>query len=179
MKHILKFKWPVTVLMIAFAVLSFMFSPNLTQLATEKGDVQLADDQPSEQARKYLEKHGQDSEMMSLVLEFDDGVTEHQGDIESYIEELESVEEVDNIVNPLELNEDLQEGFINEDTGVMMIPMEYTGDENVILEIANSIEEMNPTEADTSITSNELIQRTLEEDAMNGIQTTEIFSSVI
>ena len=179
MKHILKFKWPVTVLMIAFAVLTFMFSPNLTQLATEKGDVQLADDQPSEQARKYLEKHGQDSEMMSLVLEFDDGVTEHQEDIEAYIKELESVEEVDNIVNPLELNEDLQEGFINEDSGVMMIPMEYTGDENVILEIANGIEKLNPTEADTSITSNELIQRTLEEDAMNGIQTTEIFTVII
>src|SRR5699024_11125101 len=113
MKHILKFKWPVTVLMIAFAVLTFMFSPNLTQLATEKGDVQLADDQPSEQARKYLEKHGQDSEMMSLVLEFDDGVTEHQEDIVAYIKELESVEEVDNIFNTLELILKHQEVYIN------------------------------------------------------------------
>ena len=60
----------------------------------------------------------------------------------------------------------------------MMIPMEYTGDENVILEIANGIE-VESTEADTSITSNELIQRTLEEDAMNGIQTTEIFTVII
>ena len=179
MKHILKFKWPVTVLMIAFAVLTFIFSPNLTELAAEKGDVQLDDDQPSEQARKYLEKHGQDTEMMSLVLEFDDGVKAHQEDIETYIEELENVGEVDNITNPLELSEDIQEGFINEESGVMMIPMEYTGDENVILEVANSIEELNPTEADTSITSNELIQRTLEEDAMNGIQTTEIFTVII
>lgn len=179
MKHILKFKWPVTIFMIAFAILTFIFSPDLTQLATEKGDVQLSDDQSSEQARQFLEKHGEDTEMMSLVLEFDGGVSENQADIESYINELENMDEVDNIMNPFEFNGDIQENFINEDTGVMMIPMEYTGDENVILEVASDIEDLNTTTAETSITSNELIQRTLEEDAMNGIQTTEVFTVII
>ncbi len=179
MKHILKFKWPVTIFMIAFAILTFIFSPDLTQLATEKGDVQLSDDQPSEQARQFLEKHGQDSEMMSLVLEFDDGVSENRSDIESYITELENIDEVDNITDPFAFSDDIQENFINEEAGVIMIPMEYTGDENVILEVASEIEALNPTTAETSITSNELIQRTLEEDAMNGIQTTEIFTVII
>ncbi|SOC42836.1 MMPL family transporter [Salinicoccus kekensis] len=179
MKHILKFKWPVTVFMIAFAVLTYIFSPDLTQLAAEKGDVQLSDDQPSEQARQFLEKHGQDIEMMSLVLEFDGGVSENQQGIESYINELENFEDIDNIMNPFEFSEGIQENFINEDTGVMMIPMEYTGDENVILEAASDIEALNPTSAETSITSNELVQRTLEEDAMNGIQTTETFTVII
>jgi RND superfamily putative drug exporter len=179
MKHILKFKWPVTVFMIAFAILTYIFSPDLTQLAAEKGDVQLSDDQPSEQARQFLEDHDQDIEMMSLVLEFDDSVSENRSDIESYINEIESVDGVDNITNPFEFSGDIQENYINDEAGVIMIPMEYTGDENVILEVADDIEELNTTTADTSITSNELIQRTLEEDAMNGIQTTEVFTVII
>lgn len=179
MKHILKFKWPITAFMVLFAVLSFIFSPDLTELAAEKGDVQLPDDAPSEAARSFLESHGEDKEMMSLVLEFNDGVTAHQSDIERYIDEIEALPDVDNIVDPFTFDADMQANFINEDTGVIMIPMEYTGDETVILEAAQEIEALNTTEAETSITSNELVQRTLEEDAMNGIQTTEIFTVVI
>src|SRR5699024_1241321 len=37
----------------------------------------------------------------------------------------------------------------------------------------------NPTEAETSITSDELIQVALEESAMDGIQSTEIFTLII
>lgn len=179
MKYILRFKWPVTALMIIFAVLSFIYSPDLNQLATEKGDVQLPADSASEEARNFLESHGEDQEVMSLVLEFDGSVSEHQSDIESYISDLEAIDEVQNIVNPFSFDADMQENFINDDTGVMMIPMEYIGNETTILESAHEIEEMNVTDAEVSITSNELIQRTLEEDAMNGIQTTEIFTVVI
>ena len=179
MKQVLKFKWPITVLMLAFAIISFMLSPNLTELAAEKGDVQLPNTAASEQARQYLENHGQDVEMMSLVLEFEDSPMSHQADIESYISEIEGADYTENVINPFTFNEDMQENFVNEDTGVIMIPMEYTGDANNILANAEEIEGMNTTDADTSITSNEMIQRTLEEDAMNGVQTTEIFTVMI
>ncbi|MCK1975888.1 MMPL family transporter [Jeotgalicoccus huakuii] len=179
MKQVLKFKWPITVLMLAFAIISFMLSPNLTELAAEKGDVQLPSTAASEQARQYLEDHGQDVEMMSLVLEFEDSPMSHQADIESYISEIEDADYTENVINPFTLSEDMQENFVNEDTGVIMIPMEYTGDANNILTNAEEIEGMNTTDADTSITSNEMIQRTLEEDAMNGVQTTEIFTVMI
>lgn len=179
MKQVLKFKWPITVLILAFAIISFMLSPNLTELAAEKGDVQLPSTAASEQARQYLEDHGQDVEMMSLVLEFEDSPMSHQADIESYISEIEDADYTENVINPFTLSEDMQENFVNEDTGVIMIPMEYTGDANNILTNAEEIEGMNTTDADTSITSNEMIQRTLEEDAMNGVQTTEIFTVMI
>lgn len=179
MKQVLKFKWPITVLMLAFAIVSFILSPNLTELAAEKGDVQLPSTAASEQARQYLEDHNQDVEMMSLVLEFEDSPMSHQEDIESYISEIEGADYTENVINPFTLSEDMQENFINEDTGVIMIPMEYTGDANNILANAEEIEVMNTTDADTSITSNEMIQRTLEEDAMNGVQTTEIFTVMI
>lgn len=179
MKYILKFKWPVTAIMIIFAVLSFLFSPNLTELAAQKGDVQLSDDAPSEEARQFLESHGQDQEMMSLVLEFDGSVMENESEIQDYISDLENIEDVNNITNPFEFDGGMQENFINDDTGVMMIPMEYVGNANTILETSSEIEEANVTEANTSVTSNELIQSTLEEDAMQGIQTTEIFTVII
>lgn len=67
MKQVLKFKWPITALMLIFAIASFVLSPNLTELAAEKGDVQLPDSAASEEARQFLEKHDQDVEMMSLV----------------------------------------------------------------------------------------------------------------
>ena len=100
MKHVLKFKWPITALMIILAIVSFIISPNLTQLAAEKGDVQLPDNMPSEQARQFLEEHNQDIEMMSVVLEFDDNPSEHQEEIETYIEELDGLDYTDNVINP-------------------------------------------------------------------------------
>lgn len=179
MKHVLKFKWPITVLMIIAAAVTFVISPNLTQLATEKGDVQLPDNMPSEQARQFLEEHDQDLEMMSIVLEFDGRPAEQQQEIESYIEELEALAYTDNVINPFTFNNDLQENFINDDAGVIMIPLEYTGEASDILNNADEIESMNNTDADISLTSNEMIQRTLEEDAMNGVRTTEIFTVAI
>lgn len=179
MKYILKFKWPVTVLMILFAVITFLISPNLTQLATEKGDVQLSDEQPSEQARAFLEKHGEDNEMMSLVLEFDNSVKDNESDINTYIEEIGNIEGVENIVNPFDFEESMQDNFINDENGVIMIPMEYTGPANQISDAAAEVEELNETDAKSSITSNELIQNTVEQDAMEGIQSTEIFTVII
>jgi len=179
MKYILKFKWPVTVLMILFAAVTFLISPNLTQLATEKGDVQLSDEQPSEQARVFLEEYGEDNEMMSLVLEFEDKVSDNESDINDYIEEISSIEGVDNIVNPFNLAEEMQTNFINDDNGVILIPMEYTGPVNEISNVAAEVEDLNSTEAKTSITSNELIQNTVEQDAMEGIQSTEMFTVII
>ena len=179
MKHVLKFKWPITVLMLIAAVVSFIISPNLTQLATEKGDVQLPDNMPNEQARQFLEEHNQDLEMMSIVLEFDEAPAEHQEEIESYIEELETLDYTNNVINPFTFNADMQENFINEDSGVIMIPLEYTGEAPEILNNAEEIESLNNTDAEISTTSNEMIQRTLEEDAMNGVRTTEIFTIAI
>ena len=179
MKHVLKFKWPITALMIILAIVSFIISPNLTQLAAEKGDVQLPDNMPSEQARQFLEEHNQDIEMMSVVLEFDDNPSEHQEEIETYIEELDGLDYTDNVINPFTFNDDMQENFINEDSGVIMIPLEYTGEAPEILNNADEIESLNNTDAEISTTSNEMIQRTLEEDAMNGVRTTEIFTIAI
>ncbi|HBV23589.1 MAG TPA: MMPL family transporter [Jeotgalicoccus sp.] len=179
MKHVLKFKWPITALMLIAAVVSFIISPNLTQLAAEKGDVQLPDNMPSEEARKYLEENNQDIEMMSIVLEFDDAPAEHQEDIENYIEEIGTLDYTDNVINPFTFNADMQENFINEDSGVIMIPLEYTGEAPEILNNAEEIESLNNTDAEISSTSNEMIQRTLEEDAMNGVRTTEIFTIAI
>lgn len=179
MKHVLKFKWPITALMILFAVVTFLISPNLTQLATEKGDVQLSDEQPSEQARVFLQEHGEDNEMMSLVLEFENSVQENESDINSYIEEIGNIEGVENIVNPFDFEGSMQENFINNENGVIMIPMEYTGPTNEISNVAAEVEDLNSTEAKTSMTSNELIQNTVEQDAMEGIQSTEIFTVII
>ncbi|CEA03204.1 Putative membrane protein YdgH [Jeotgalicoccus saudimassiliensis] len=179
MKHVLKFKWPITALMIIAAVVSFIISPNLTQLAAEKGDVQLPDSMPNEQARQFLEQHDQDIEMMSVVLEFEGSPLEHRDEIESYIEELEGLDYTDNVINPFTFNVDMQENFINEKSGVIMIPLEYVGEAPEILANADEIEGLNDTDADVSSTSNEMIQRTLEEDAMNGVRTTEIFTVAI
>src|SRR5699024_5145949 len=107
MKYILKFKWTVTVLMILFSSVILLLSPNLTQLATEKGDVQLSDEQPIEQARVFLEEYGEDNEMMSLVLEFEDKVSDNESDINDYIEEINSIDGVDNVVNPFDFAEEM------------------------------------------------------------------------
>lgn len=179
MKHVLKFKWPITALMIIAAITSFIIAPNLTQLATEKGDVQLPDNASSEQARQFLEEHNQDLEMMSLVLEFDNSPSAYQDEIEMYIEEIDSLNYTDNIINPFTFDDAMKENFINEENGVIMIPMEYTGEATEILANAENIEGLNNTDATISSTSNEMIQRTLEEDAMNGVRTTEVFTIAI
>src|SRR5699024_8026342 len=61
----------------------------------------------------------------------------------------------------------------------IMIPMEYTGPDNEIGDGADEVEDLNSNDAKTSTTSNELIQNTVEQDAMEGIQSTEIFTVII
>src|SRR5688500_978364 len=179
MKYILKFKWPVTVLMILFAAVTFLISPNLTQLATEKGDVQLSDEHPSEQARVFLEEYGEDNEMMSLVLEFGDKVSENESDINDYIEEIDSIDGVDNVVNPFDFAEEMQTNFINDENAVIMIRIEDTGPVNDIGNVAAEVEHLNSTDATTSTTSNELIPTPAEQDAIGGLQSTELFTVII
>ena len=179
MKKILQFRWLFSIILIIGAGVAFYFSPDLTELAAEKGDIQLPDGSPSEDARQYLESLGNDTEVMSLVLEFDDDVTSHQSEIESYIDTLESLEGVENVSNPFEIEADLRENLVSDDTGVIIIPMEYTGNATVILDKTREIESLNPTDGAVSITSHELIQRTVEEDAMDGIRSTEVFTLIV
>lgn len=179
MKKILQFRWLFSIILIIGAGVAFYFSPDLTELAAEKGDIQLPDGSPSEDARQYMESIGNDSEMMSLVLEFDDNVASHQEEIESYIETLQSLEDIENVSNPFDIDADLRENLVSDDTGVIIIPMEYTGNATIILDKAQEIESLNPTDADVSMTSHELIQRTVEEDAMDGIRSTEIFTLIV
>src|SRR5699024_9413823 len=127
MKHVLNFKWPITALMIIAAIVSFIMCPNVPQVAAKKGDVQLADNMRNDQARQCLEEHNQDIEMMAAVLEFDSAPSEHQEEIEPYLEELEGLDYTDNVINPFTFNDDMQEKFINEDSGVIMIHLEYSG----------------------------------------------------
>src|SRR5699024_4097887 len=61
----------------------------------------------------------------------------------------------------------------------IMIPMEYVGDLQEILANSEEVESLNNTAGDISVTSNEMIQKTLEEDAMNGVRTTEVFTIAI
>src|SRR5699024_4403542 len=85
----------------------------------------------------------------------------------------------DNVINPFTFDDEMQESFINTDTGVIMIPMEYVGDLQEILANSEEVESLNNTAGDISVTSNEMIQKTLEEDAMNGVRTTEVFTIAI
>lgn len=179
MKTILKFRWLFSIILIIGAATAFYFSPNLTELAAEKGDIQLPDGAPSEDARQYLESIGDDTEVMSLVLEFEDTVSDHKESIETYIDDISEIEDIENVSNPFEIDEDLRNNLLNDEAGVLIIPMEFTGNAVFILDKAAEIEALNTTDADVSITSHELIQRTVEADAMDGIRSTEVFTLIV
>ena len=179
MKRILQFRWLFSIILIIGAGAAFYYSPDLTELAAEKGDIQLPDGAPSEDARQYLESIGDDTEVMSLVLEFEDSVSDHQASIESYIDDISAIEDIDNVTNPFDIDADLRSNMVNEDAGVVIIPMEYTGNAVYILDKASEIEQLNSTDAEVSMTSAELVQRTVEEDAMDGIRSTEMFTLII
>ena len=116
---------------------------------------------------------------MSLVLEFEDSVSNHQAAIESYIDDISMIEDIENVTNPFDIDADLRSNMMNEDAGVVIIPMEYTGNAVYILDKAAEIEQLNSTDAEVSTTSAELVQRTVEEDAMDGIRSTEMFTLII
>src|SRR5699024_11899185 len=108
--------------------------------------------------------------MISLFLEFGDKLSENESDINDYIEEIDSIDGADNVVNPFDFAEEMQTNFINDENGVIMIPMEYTAPVNEIANEAAEVEDLNSTDAKTSMTSNELIQNTVEQDAKEDIQ---------
>ena len=54
MKTILKWKWPITIGLLAITILLFIIAPNLTKQAEEAGSFQLSEDASSQQAAKML-----------------------------------------------------------------------------------------------------------------------------
>lgn len=56
MKFIVKFKWVIAAFILALTVILMLTSPNLTKLASEKGQSQLPDDAVSSRASQILKK---------------------------------------------------------------------------------------------------------------------------
>lgn len=56
MKSIVKFKWAIAAVILALTVILNLFSPNLTELANQKGQAQLPADSVSEKANAILKK---------------------------------------------------------------------------------------------------------------------------
>lgn len=86
MKALLKFKWPISILVIIVIALSLIFSPNLSQLAKEKGEIKPPSDTTSQKYEQMLKDVGANSNSMVAVIDLKKPINSNGNDqLESYI----------------------------------------------------------------------------------------------
>lgn len=90
MKALLKFKWPISILVIIVIALSLIFSPNLSQLA-KKGEIKPPSDTTSQKYEQMLKDVGANSNSMVAVIDLKKPINSNGNDqLESYIKKLKS-----------------------------------------------------------------------------------------
>lgn len=116
MKNIIKFKWPITIGMIALTVLLFVLAPNLTKQAEEAGTFQLPKDAGSQRAAEILEDAGAGDETISLVYALDGKLDDAaRKDIQADVDQLKDLgDPVKSILDPFE-SKDTESQLVSED----------------------------------------------------------------
>jgi RND superfamily putative drug exporter len=76
MNTILKWKWPITIGILAITVVLFLLAPNLTEQAEKAGSFQLSKDASSQQAAQMLEEAGESDQTISVVVELTEALTD-------------------------------------------------------------------------------------------------------
>ena len=86
MKALLKFKWPISILVIIVIALSLIFSPNLSQLAKEKVKLSLRVILHHKKYEQMLKDVGANSNSMVAVIDLKKPINSNGNDqLESYI----------------------------------------------------------------------------------------------
>ena len=181
MRTVLKFKWPIMILLIALTATLFLMSPNLTEQAEEAGSFQLSEDASSQVAVNLLEVAGEASQNISLVLQLESEVTEEsRTQVAEIVQAIESFgDPVSNVLDPFESAE-LEEQLVSEDGQTILVPITVSGTDEEVQALASEIREtVLPENMTAYVTGQAIINHDVNLSAQEGLRRTEIITVIL
>jgi RND superfamily putative drug exporter len=181
MKHVLKFKWPIFIGIIALTAILFTLSPDLAKQAENAGSFQLPDTAESQKAADILKKAGASDDTISLVYALDNPVDDTQRkDISSVAKEIESLgKPVKAVLNPFE-NDDMEKQLVSEDKKTVLVPVTVEGTHEEIIKLSDKIHaDILPANENVYLTGEAIINNDVNVSAQEGLKKTELITVVL
>ncbi|MGB3260382.1 MMPL family transporter [Paenisporosarcina sp.] len=181
MKTILKWKWPITIGLLAITILLFILAPNLTKQAEEAGSFQLSEEASSQQAARMLADAGESDQTISVVVQLDKALAdEDREQLDSMAKEIATLSEtVTSVLNPVE-SEELESQLVSEDKKTVLIPITVDGSDEDVNEVATEIRDsIIPSDLTAYVTGEAIINNDVNKSAQEGLKRTEIITVVL
>ncbi|MDA1478004.1 MMPL family transporter [Bacillus changyiensis] len=175
MRLIVKFKWLIAAILLMLTALLNVSSPNLTELANQKGQSQLPADLMSERAKDILKSAGEDHQTISVVFKLDQSL-EHEK-LAKVIDQIEKIAGVKGVTSPFD--KETRDQLISKDQKTVLLPVMVKGSDQQVEKIADNIYKMVPDELTAYITGASLINQDFAHSSEEGLKKTEIITVIL
>lgn len=177
MRAIIKFKWAIAAVILALTVVLSLFSPNLTELANQKGQAQLPADAVSERANAILKQAGEDNNSLSIVFTLDHALKKETEDqLRKMIDKVKKIDGVEEVTSPLTAEKEVKDQLISKDKKTILIPVTITGSDKKAEKIADDIYKIVPNDLTAYITGASLINQDFAHSSEEGLKKTEVIT---
>lgn len=175
----MKFKWLISIIVIIAVACSLIFSPNLAQLAADKGEIIPPKDTTSQQYKQILKDVNADSNSISAVVQLDNKLdNQDEKKLKSYISKIENVNGVKSVISPFD-NSAIEDKLVSEDKKSIMIPIETSANKDKSLEASKDIDDINHSFKGSYLTGTNNIQDQINTSINEGLKTTEVITVIL
>ncbi|MFT4402042.1 MMPL family transporter [Bacillus sp. SW14] len=177
MRAIIKFKWAIAAFILALTVILSLFSPNVTELANQKGQAQLPADAVSEKANAILKQAGEDNNSISMVFTLDHALKKETEDqLRTMIDKVKKIDGVEDVTSPLTAEKEVKDQLISKDKKTILVPVTITGSDKKAEKIANDMYKIVPDDLTAYITGASLINQDFAHSSEEGLKKTEVIT---
>ncbi|MCY8855370.1 MMPL family transporter [Bacillus inaquosorum] len=177
MRAIIKFKWAIAAVILALTVALSLFSPNLTELANQKGQAQLPADAVSERANAILKQAGEDNNSISVVFTLGHALKKETEDqLRTMVDKIKKIDGVEEVTSPLTAEKEVKDQLISKDKKTVLIPVTITGSDKKAEKIADDIYKIVPDDLTAYITGASLINQDFAHSSEEGLKKTEVIT---
>ncbi|MDM5300650.1 MMPL family transporter [Bacillus subtilis] len=177
MRAIIKFKWAIAASILALTVILSLFSPNVTELANQKGQAQLPADAVSEKANAILKQAGEDNNSISMVFTLDHALKKETEDqLRTMIDKIKKIDGVEDVTSPLTAEKEVKDQLISKDKKTILVPVTITGSDKKAEKIADDMYKIVPDDLTAYITGASLINQDFAHSSEEGLKKTEVIT---
>ncbi|KKB75524.1 MULTISPECIES: MMPL family transporter [Bacillus] len=177
MRLIVKYKWIIAAWVLALTVILNLFSPNLTELANQKGQVQLPADSVSEKAKEILKGAGENNNTISVVFSLDHAFKKDEKEsMRDAADQIKKIGGVKGVTSPFSGDKEIQDQLISKDKKTVLIPVTVTGSDKQVEKIADRIYQIVPDDLTAYITGASLINQDFAHSSEEGLKKTEVIT---
>ncbi|MBO8157533.1 MAG: MMPL family transporter [Bacillaceae bacterium] len=180
MRYIIKYRWFILLLWIAFALGLFLFGPDLSQLVREKGDIDIPDGTSAKLAEEWLNEfessETDDTVSGALVFHNPDGLSNPEKDeVRQAIETLKTEQKNLGLTNIMAFYEypELEDQLVSKNETTIIVPFSADISNRTIIESRDDIYQTINVNVAHNITGDSYISQDVITNSERGLKRTE------